>query len=417
MINVEVRNFQSIEHAEICIDGFTALVGKSNIGKSAIVRAVRAALTGATGTSFVRHGPECARRVRKAKTCECYCSVHLKTDGFVLKWEKGDKRNRYECNGTEYGVPNRGTPEFLERPALAEDFGMVKVGEKWQLLQVADQFDNVFLLDETGSVVADVFSDVARLDRINVAMRLVEKDRKEAVSTRKVREKDVLESVRQLEVYETLDRDLRGVDQVESAYTDLLDRDQRFKTLNGYLDELRDLGYQVDLLQKACAVEAPDVKPVLTKVTGFATANRLVTSLTERAGAVKGLMGVENVPEPVLDPLLQASKRHMQVASWAAKLAVHQEYFSRYKGLAEVPEFTGKSTGMTTDHDRLKVLQALASKFDACQKAVEKLELAYEGAVAEEAVVKEEMAEFGHHCPTCAQPVWGEHDHAKRHVA
>ena len=66
MTEVEVRNFQSVEHAVFRIEGFTALVGRSNIGKSALVRAVKAALTGATGTDFVRHGGLCARRLKDA---------------------------------------------------------------------------------------------------------------------------------------------------------------------------------------------------------------------------------------------------------------------------------------------------------------------------------------------------------------
>ena len=178
MIDLEVRSFQSIEHVKLRVDGFTALVGKSNIGKSAIVRAVKAALTGCVGNSFVRHSSACARRSKKAKTCECYSSVHIKAENFDLLWEKGDKHNRYVFNGQEHGVPNRGTPDFLERPKLEKDFGQVKVGDQWSLLQVADQFENLFLLNQSGGVVADVFSDVARLDRVNVAIKYVEKDRR-----------------------------------------------------------------------------------------------------------------------------------------------------------------------------------------------------------------------------------------------
>ena len=46
MLDVEIRNFQSIDHVHLRVEGFTALVGRSNIGKSAVVRAVKAALTG-----------------------------------------------------------------------------------------------------------------------------------------------------------------------------------------------------------------------------------------------------------------------------------------------------------------------------------------------------------------------------------
>ena len=67
-VDVEIRNFQSIEKATIKIDGFTVVVGRSNIGKSALVRAVKAALTGAPVSSFVRHSSGCLRKTKAAKT-------------------------------------------------------------------------------------------------------------------------------------------------------------------------------------------------------------------------------------------------------------------------------------------------------------------------------------------------------------
>src|SRR5277367_3768831 len=153
---VEVTNFQSIEHAKFVIEGYTALVGRSNIGKSAIVRAVKAALTGASGTSFVRHGPNCARRLKDAKKCQCKATVRIKREGFDLLWEKGDSDNRYTFNGQVNDSVGQGTPTFLQA-----GFAPIKIGDDKELLQVADQFDPIFLLNKTGGAVADVLSDVA----------------------------------------------------------------------------------------------------------------------------------------------------------------------------------------------------------------------------------------------------------------
>src|SRR5512137_438933 len=108
MIEVEVRDFQSIERATIRIDGFTTLVGRSNIGKSAFVRAVQAAITGAPVGAYVRHAALCPRKTRKLKECRCQCSVHVKTEGFDMLWEKGDFINRYTFNGVVYDKVNQG---------------------------------------------------------------------------------------------------------------------------------------------------------------------------------------------------------------------------------------------------------------------------------------------------------------------
>ena len=67
MVHIEIRNFQAITHEVIEVRGFSALAGRSNIGKSTIIRAVKAALTGAPVDSYVRHSSRCLR-VQGAKS-------------------------------------------------------------------------------------------------------------------------------------------------------------------------------------------------------------------------------------------------------------------------------------------------------------------------------------------------------------
>jgi hypothetical protein len=411
MIEVEVTNFQSIEHVKVNIDGFTALVGKSNIGKSALVRAVKAALTGAVGTSFVRHGPSCAQIVRKAKTCECYCSVHITTEGFDLLWEKGDKRNSYLFNGTKYGVPNRGTPEFLERPMLQQDFGMVKVGDDHKLIQIADQFtDAIFLLDQSGNSVADLFSDVARLDRINVAMRLVERDRKEAASTRKVREKDIGELATRLVVYAGLDDAVAKVGIAEKALGVIHGVEEKVETLSSYIDDVRALGFRVDALQKACAIETPNIEPVSTKHGEFEKVRRFESSVADRATSIRALQGVEKVQEPVISPVANAAQKCTQLCTWTAKLQSFQEQFSRFKGFGDLP--SPDATPLKAARDSYALFATLAAKYESLSKSIKSLEVDLQVVLTDEKILDEEKKEFGY-CPTCTQAIDG-HKHEKK---
>jgi len=414
MIDVEVHNFQSIEHVSIRIDGFTALVGKSDIGKSAIVRAVRAALTGATGTAFVRHGVACLRRLRGSKTCECHCIVHIRTEGFDLKWEKGDKRNSYTFNGQDYGVPNRGTPDFLERPKLAKDFGMVKVGDNSKLLQIADQFDNIFLLDQSGSVVADVFSDVAHLDRINVAMRLVEKDRKEAVSTRKVREKDMTELTHQLNEYEDLDTAVAGVVQVEKKLGQITAVQGAVESLDEYIDDLQTLGFRVDALRKACETPVPVIDPLLVKKETFESASRFQAELVDRATAVKALMGVETISVPTLTPIVEAANKYQQLSTWVAKLQGLQEQWAKFKGVEGV--MVPDPAPLKAARDNVTKLSSFADGLDSLYEKIEELNCQYDAIEDEEGVLREEAKAFPF-CPSCAQPVKIGHKHEERELA
>lgn len=58
MLQYQVNNFQSIEKASITVKGFTLIIGQSNQGKSATLRALKAACTNRFKNGQVRHGED-----------------------------------------------------------------------------------------------------------------------------------------------------------------------------------------------------------------------------------------------------------------------------------------------------------------------------------------------------------------------
>src|SRR5574343_133418 len=257
MIRIEIRNFQSIEHTVIQVQGFTALVGRSNIGKSAIVRAVEYALTGASGTNFVRHGATCARRL-KGKTCKCFASVHITGPGMDLLWEKGDAVNRYVYNGAEYEAIARGFPEFLK-----PYFTPIKAGDVHTMLQVAPQWDPLFLLNATGGTVADVLSDIACLDSINVAMRLSDKDRKADMATLKVRQTDAERYRESLRGYVGLDAALDAKEAVADRLKEIEAANRSVVTVQGYQRAHDTVSAEISRLDGVTAVTVTDTTDML----------------------------------------------------------------------------------------------------------------------------------------------------------
>jgi hypothetical protein len=355
---VEVRNFQSIEHAEVTIDGYTAIVGRSNIGKSAIVRAVKAALTGATGTSFVRHGPTCARRLKDAKKCACKTSVRIKREGFDLLWEKGDNDNRYTFNGKVYDSVERGTPEFLQG-----GYAPIKIGDEKELLQVADQFDPIFLLNRTGGVIADVLSDVAHLDRVNAAMRLVEKDRRESVSTRKVREQDVVNLTQRYVEFDGLDDALAKARAVEEKLSELDAMDKRLR--------------QIERFMEAGAA---------------------------RATEIKHLQGVEGIA--AMDPsgLRASAATAEKLSGWYDRLVGFKTWFERVKGLENLPAHD--SSPLKERLASLGGVMGYATKFETLSAEVARVEAACAKALDDANGIRAEWEALGV-CPTCEQPCGG----------
>jgi len=397
VIQVEVRNFQSIEKATFQIDGFTVVVGRSNIGKSALVRAVKAALTGASASSFVRHGPSCLRRIKQAKTCKCQTSVHLLSEGFDLLWEKGDAINRYTFNGTVYDKAERGTPTFL-----TSQFSSVQVGNSQQLLQVADQFTPIFLLDQSGGTVADVLSDVARLDRINAAMRLSEKDRRDKVATRKVREKDVQTLEAKLSSYAGLDGVLSDIGALEEQKAKLEASEKAVQTLDGFMSDLSAMALVLRELTKASELIVPttaELERVSEKLSGLCG---LQSRLVERSSSVEALQGVESIHVPSSETYRDGVERLTKLSGWFDRAVELKGWLAPWKAVEDCKPVS--STELVSLYESYKVLDGFQRKYDTLEVEVETLETALSDVLEEVRKLDEEQRELGV-CPTCVRPL------------
>lgn len=406
MIEVEVENFQSIRHISFQIDRFTALVGRSDIGKSAIARAIRCALTGAAGTGFVRHGPSCERRTKGNKKCKCQSTVTLKMGCFELKWEKGDSVNQYTLTrpGEEpvlYTAVDRGTPDFLK-----PEFEPVKVGGSNKLIQVSEQFSPIFLLDQSGPAVADVLSDVARLDSINDAMALVLKDRKAATSRRKVREQDVTDLQQVLEGYQGLDEATAKVDAAEQTHKAIQAAQDALQSLDEYLEGLGALVPEIKALGAATAPETPDLDPVLDEARSYDQVTRFLDEISERAPVVRKLRGIEKVKLPDLDALVAKGDELDQVAEWLDQVLTLRDSFMALKGVVDVPDL-GELPGTGS----LDQLGGFAERLARVSSEIDTLTNRLGMAESEEQAVLDEYRDLGV-CPTCSQQIDApEHHH------
>ena len=394
MVRVEVKNFQSIAHEVVEIDGFSAVVGRSNIGKSAVVRAIKAALTGAPAEGSVRHGELCLRIVKGNKSCQCFCSVHITAPGFDLLWEKGDAVNRYVYNATEHTVVGRGTPDIEG----FEGFTPVQIGDKAELLQVSDQFNPIFILNKSGTVVADVLSDVAKLDEINVAMRLVEKDRKEAVATRKVRDKDILELRTALLYYDGFDAALVKVQAVEDLERQVEAAEQKLAKLDGFVGSAIEVARRIKALGQVGAINVPEIDPVAQGGTRYVALTAYHVELEDKQRAVSALDGVDRVTPPDIDGFLKLGGTHQKLVSWVSKIDTLRGFFDRTQKVATVqpPALDSVNEARVT----YETVNALLERITAAVKVATDLKAALGVATQAEAEVLAEFKALGV-CPTC----------------
>lgn len=166
-MKVEVKNFQSIASAKIDISGFTVLVGDSNIGKSAMARAIQYSLFG-WGRGFVAEGAD-------------FSEVRLSDGNYNIQWKKGPKVNQVTINGNLYDKVGRDIPFEIVDLGFKE----IQIGTSVVNVQVADQFNPIFVLNDSGSAttLALLLTEVSRLGRLNTAMGLCSKDLKRQTTT------------------------------------------------------------------------------------------------------------------------------------------------------------------------------------------------------------------------------------------
>lgn len=410
MINVQIENFQSIRRLGFSIDGFTAFVGKSNIGKSSLVRAIRCALTGASGSDFVRHDPKtCGRILRGVKKCKCSSKVKFDFGGGrVLLWEKGDSVNKYTTweDGVEKVYSQVGqNPDLPEM--VASPFSPVKLGDKKELIQVSSQFNPLFLLNLNGTAVAEVLSDVAKLDEIHISMKAVVKDRKDANSTRKVREEDIQGLKKELEIYETLDSTVSRVEDVQTTFGTLQKLSSSITQLETYRQTLLTVGGDLKVLVKATKPCLPDREALGGKTVKFQELSVFYLDWLSKAQIYKQLSGVGRLSVPDAAKLKDLTERHKQLIQWAGRYHSLSGTLNTYKGLSSL-ELVSKPSEFQLLQDSLGKLISYKARWDTLTTSVENTASKLEDAAEEEAAVRAEFNDLGV-CPFCSQAVNPEH--------
>jgi len=241
MIDIGIKNFQSIKDVSFRIKGFTVIVGKTNIGKSAIIRAIKGALRNSKGSYYIREG-------------EKTCTVTLQDpNGFFLSWEKG-KGNQYTIGNESYNNVGFEVPSELADAG----FRVITTGNKDLSPQIADQFNPLFLVNETGGACADILFDISRINILNGAQRLIEKDQRNLKSTLKTRKADLQ---RVQEGIETLKEvpDIRArYDVLRSEGADLEELKVELTRILGLESKLKRCGIRVKSLTKIDTIVVPE---------------------------------------------------------------------------------------------------------------------------------------------------------------
>jgi DNA repair exonuclease SbcCD ATPase subunit len=146
---IRIRNFQAHAKRRVRFGKVTTIVGPSDAGKSAIIRAIIWALTNKpNGDQMVRHGAKDA-------------VVDLCWDGHIIRRSRGKAGNLYALDGEEYIAFKTGVPEQITE----------LTGITAESPQIQQQYDQPYWLNETAGEVARRFNALIGLDVIDSSMR------------------------------------------------------------------------------------------------------------------------------------------------------------------------------------------------------------------------------------------------------
>jgi hypothetical protein len=199
-IKVKIKNFQSISDLEFEIKGFTTITGRTNIGKSAIIRAISGSILNIPVTNLVRKGKK-------------YCTVELTSDQWSYKWEKGEKGvNRYWFPNLEAPLDKVGQGQISQIAEIG--FKSIKIGSEYINPWYASQFEPIFLINCSGSSVTEFISEVSRLKVLQTAISISVNTKQQKLKEVKIRR----DSIEKLEKKENL---LNPIDSVLPLQTEL----------------------------------------------------------------------------------------------------------------------------------------------------------------------------------------------------
>lgn len=402
---VRVRNFQSIEDAEVVIEGLTVITGTNNAGKSALFRAIRGAVTNTRGTFFVRHGT----------THATVDMTDLET-GDTVVWEKGEKGiNRYIVNGKVYDRVGKGVPPE------AQIFGIesMKIGDNELWPQIAPQITGVsFLLDQTGSVIAEAVADVERVQQLNRALKSCESDKRSTRSDLKIRKSDRKKFLEEQQKFVGLDEVLERIETIEAkrekaekfskALTNLIKLGDRYKGARDAVKALEGLDkVAAKLPPEETAQEAQEVVDQLSEAQDVAHRYKAARD------AVDALEGLEEVAtKGPSEDQVSFARKFRQAIQITVKMAMRFEEAATELQQAQDAQVAAEEISLDEKlvaraakfRKALSNAKVLQNRYDVAKAELEKLEKAIEKldeeASAAKAVAEEILGTYVE-CPTC----------------
>lgn len=219
-----LENFQSHKYSELVFNGgMNVIIGPSDSGKSAIIRALKWVLYNEpSGDYFIRENEN-----------QCSVTIYI-SDGFILKRYRTRSKNGYSLtypNGEELTFEGIGNSVPNE---IVETIGIQKIqldSDESASINIGEQLEGPFLLSEKTSTRANAIGRLVGVNILDDAIKETVKDIKNINSKKKNLEESLDNINNELVNFNYLD-------QLISTYDELKDKLNLLEDKNKKLDKL-----------------------------------------------------------------------------------------------------------------------------------------------------------------------------------
>lgn len=200
---IAIRNWQSLRSVDLELGRLTVIVGPSNSGKSAFIRALRAAASNVRGAGHITRGAKSAAVT--VHTGEAIVTLErTETSGLyrVVDVTTGEERVFTKLGGS---VPEAVTAALRIDPAPTNGASV----------NFAGQFDRPYLLAESGAAVARELGELTNVNTILSAVGEANKRKNRLAATLRTREADLAALRTQAAAFATLPARLAAYERAE----------------------------------------------------------------------------------------------------------------------------------------------------------------------------------------------------------
>lgn len=191
-LKVTLENFQSISKGELeFTQGINIIVGQSNSGKSAILRAIKGAILNTSGSQkYIKNGTKGFK-------------VGMEYQGNSIEWSRTSKSPEYVINGEKYAkTGSSNLMDFLDNSGFTLD-------ENKSLMNVESELELPFPFDKTNGELFKLFEkNIFCISDSTTITKLIKSDEEETASKKDNAEYELSRLQNKLTAIEELEKEV-----------------------------------------------------------------------------------------------------------------------------------------------------------------------------------------------------------------